>query len=161
MLYFVSAAMSYRWSNELLTILLNLNTYISIPCCKLSVTGTSYLIPIQPFSHLICHIWVIFQEYLVIPVNPNCLTLSFGQLVFWVPKMLSSILMSWGISGKWSFCISIAWSASTWVSVGLSRCREFISSAWEIAPQIWSWRVIWVTSKCLARALIDTFEFNR
>ena len=77
----------------------NLIIYIIIPCSKLSMTSTSHPVSVQPLSHLIGHLRVISQKYLIIPVNSNHLASGLSELVFGVPETLgfiSDILRSEG-----------------------------------------------------------------
>ena len=75
----------------------NLIMYIVIPCSKLSMTSTSCPVLIQPLSHLVGHLRVISQKYLIIPVNSNHLASGLSKLVFGVPEtqgFISDILRS-------------------------------------------------------------------
>ena len=74
-----------------MTTFLNLIMYIIILCSKLSMTSTSCLVLIQPLSHLIGHLRVISQKYLIIPVNSSHLTLGLSKFVFGVPETLGFI----------------------------------------------------------------------
>ena len=84
-------------------------------------------------------------------VSPHTSAVGFYEY----QRCSASSLISYGVRGKWSFCILAACSADTLASVGLGQQHKITSSSWDTAPESLSWGVECVTSKWVARAQID------
>ena len=130
------------------------SSYQAASCVWLTQIAQSWS---KPFPILLMISILSFKYTLVYQFTPSASLCASAAGTFEYQRCCALSLISCGVNGKWSFCISPASSANTLVSAGLRWHCEVISSVREAVQASQSWRVDLATSKWFASPQIECF----